>query len=104
MCDCPYCDYDFTSHHIDVTCSASVMEAPKFGIKTSTILFLEGPSVANAANITSMLDENLRNHFGVDFNSIRKNFTIVTDGAAVMARVAVSSVSTRIATLDEKSM
>ena len=96
--------YDFTFHHIHVIPSKTVIGNPEFEIKTTTALFLEGPEVPNAQNISSMLENNLQKDYGVEFNSIGKNFTLVTDGAAVMARMAGSSISTRIATPDQKWM
>jgi len=73
-------------------------------MKTSTILFEEGPTVGNAANIRSLLGAKLQQHYSTSFESFQKNFTIVTDGAAVMACVAGSSVSRNIAPLDQKWM
>lgn len=48
--------YDFTLHYISIQKPKTVVDAPKFGIETSTILFLEGPNVASAENIRSMLN------------------------------------------------
>lgn len=96
--------YDFTIHHFDMKRSKAFLDAPVFGLKTTTILFIEGPAVGNAANIRHVLDSNLKRQFGMSFEAIQKNFSIVTDGAAVMACVAGSSVSRRLAPLDQTWM
>jgi len=96
--------YDFTVHHIDVVRPKSVLDLPKFQLKTSTILFVEGPPVGTANNIRSHLDSNLKSQFGTSFDAIQKNYTVVTDGAAVMACVAGSSVSRALAPLDQTWM
>jgi len=93
--------YDFTMHHMDVTTPRAPHAKPKFGIKTSTILFIEGPSIASADNIRDILDQNLRTEYGITFDTIQETFTLVTDGAAVMAKMAGSSVSVNIAIPDE---
>ncbi len=95
---------DFTVHHLTIAEGRTVLERPSFTIKDSTILFLESPDVASGQNMRSCIDENLRAYYGVDFNSMQKQFTIVTDGAAAMARMANSSVSLRIAPRDQKWM
>ena len=51
-----------------------------------------------------LLDEKLCSSVGVDFNSIQNRFTIVTDEEASMARMANSSVSSRVRARDEKWM
>ena len=94
--------YDFTVHHIHMVRPRNVLEVPKFGLKTSKTLFLEGPEINNAENIRSLIDTYLEAKFGVSFDSLQKNLTVVTDGAAVMARVAGCSLSRRLAPLDEK--
>lgn len=96
--------YDFTIHHMEMKLSKNVVAFPKFSIKTSTILFMEGPSRSDALSIRNMIDENLTREYGIDLNAIQNSFTLVTDGAANMARMAGSSVSRRIAALDERWM
>jgi len=51
-----------------------------------------------------MLDSNLQRDYGIDFATMHKTFILVTDGAAVMAKMAGSSVSESIAIPDEKWM
>ena len=48
-----------------------------------------------------LIDKNLRLMYGVDFDSIQKQFTIVTDGEASMVRMENSSVSSRVCPTDE---
>ena len=96
--------YDFTVHHIHIVRPRNVLEVPKFGLKTGTILFLEGPEINNAESIRSLIDTHLEAKFGVSFDSLQKKFTVVTDGATVMERVAGCSVSRRLAPLEEKWM
>ena len=82
----------------------AVIDLPKFGIQSSTILFLEGPQVAGAKNIRNMIDAAMKTKFVISFDVIRENFTIDTDGAAVMVRMAGSSVSRNVALLSERWM
>ncbi len=95
---------DFTVHHIHVQKGKTALERPTFSIISSTILLIEGPDVGSGTNKRALLDENLRSLYGVDFNSIQKQFTIVTDGEASMARMANSSVSSRVCPRDENWM
>ena len=87
---------DFTLHHFHMEKTKTLLELPRFSIKDSTILFIEGPDVSSGANKRELLDKNLRLMYGVDFVSIQKQFTIVTDGEASVARMANSSVSSRV--------
>ena len=81
---------DFTVHHMHIRKGKTALERPTFSIISSTVLFVEGPDVGSGANKRALFDENLRSLYGVDFNSIQKQFTIVTDGEASMARMANS--------------
>ncbi len=94
--------YDFSIHHIDMNKQSSVLTEVKYSIKNSTVLSFEVPRVYDADNIRKVLNQNLREQVGTSFSSIQKQFTLATDGAAVMARLAGSSVSHRIAVLDER--
>jgi len=96
--------YDYTLHHIEIKHMRGTHLKPTYGIKTNTILFVEGPGKANAVNIKEMLDKNLQRDYGINFDTMHKTFTLVTDGAAVMAKMAGSSVSESIAIPDEKWM
>ena len=87
---------DFTLHHFHMEKTKTLLELPRFSIKDSTILFIEGPDVSSGANKRELLDKNLRLTYGVDFDSIQKEFSIVTDGETSMARMANSSVISRV--------
>ncbi len=67
-------------------------------------LLLESPSVSSAANLRTAIDDSLRAHNGVSISELQKSFTIVTDGAAVIAKVAGSSVSRTRSSTDHKWM
>ena len=62
------------------------------------------PAVASACNIRKALNDVLQQKFNTLLNTFLKRFTIVTDGAAVMARVANASVSREIQASDENCM
>jgi len=96
--------YDFTVHQLSIQKTSGLLAPPTFGIKTSTILFMEGPTVANADNIRGMLESSLEKEYGITLDTIQKTFSMVTDGAAVMAKTAGSSVSLNIAVPDETWM
>lgn len=74
----------------------------KFSITLNRVLFMERPDVGSGANMRAFIHENLRAVYGVEFNSITKEFTIVTDAEASIARMAISSVSSRVCPCDEK--
>ena len=65
-------------------------------------LLVEKPDFASGPNLRAVIDNRLRLNYGLDFNSIQKFFTVVTDGAANMARMANSSISSRLVCRDEK--
>lgn len=96
--------YDFTVHHIHICRGKTIHAAPTFDMKTTTILFVEGPRVGTAINIRSLLGTKLLEQYNTSLEDMQKNFTVVTDGAAVMACVAGSSVSRNIAPLDQTWM
>ena len=83
--------YDFTVHHVDFKKVRAVLEPPSFETKSSTILFVEGPEVPSASNLRASLSDSLRLSYGVDFDTFQKTFIVVTDEAAVMAKMANSS-------------
>ena len=63
-----------------------------FRIKAQTILLVEEPSMSNARNIDSTLEDALSNKHGIELCHFMEDFTMVTDGLAVMARVVDASV------------
>ena len=64
-------------------------------------MLLEGPNVANTANLRVLLSDQMKLKYEVNFNPIQKTFTVVTDGAAVMARMANTAASRRVAPRDQ---
>ena len=85
--------YDFTLHHFVIKRPQTLTDSPTFTIKTTTIALTERPKIPNAANIRAALNEKLNENYGIEFSTMRKNFTFVTDGAAIMANVAGTSVN-----------
>ncbi len=69
-----------------------------------TLLLVEGPDVTNARNIRSVLNEGLKHRYNKDLDEFPPSFTFVTDGASVMANVAGSSVSHRLASESQNWM
>ena len=96
--------YDFTLHHVDIVKGQTVLEVPRFCMRATTVLLTESPEVGNAVNVRAHLTQCLSSLYGIDFHSIQKTFTVVTDGAPVMARIANSSISTRHAQWDHTWM
>ena len=95
---------DFNSHHEYMKKGKSILEQPNFSIISNSVLFAEAPDVSSGCNKRAIFDENLRSLYGVDFNSIQRQLTIVTDGEASMARMTNSSVSSRVCPRDERWM
>jgi len=115
MCGAASCDgvslklqrkhyYDFTLYFMDIIKPKNLREEVSFGIKNTTILLVEGPDSATAVNIRNTLDVNLKKYYGIGIDTIQETFTMVTDGAAVMASMAGSSVSRAIHPLDQTWM
>ena len=72
-----------------------------FGLINSVILLIESPKIAHARNIRDFVDSKLLEKSGFDFETLPRNFTVVTDAAAVMAKIGSSSVTRNIAVLNE---
>ena len=79
----------------------TLTDSVEFVIKVSTILLIKGPRTPHSENILASLRQHLHTDYDIEFDTIRKSFTMVTDVAAVMARFAWSSVSSNIAQLGE---
>ena len=84
--------YDFTLHCIEIR-EKTAFEEAIFVIRTETLLLVAGPSVPNTSNIRSAIADGLREKYEIDLDDFMKEFTMVTDGAEVMARVANASKS-----------
>ena len=57
--------------------------------------------MSNARNIRLTLEDALRDKYGIELCHFMENFTMVSDGAAVMARVGNASVITDLHVPDE---
>ena len=86
------CFYDFSVQYMEVD-TKKALEDPMFAIWNLTLLLVEGPSVSNARNIRDALYTALLEKYEIGLDHFMKYFTMVTDSAAVMARVANASVS-----------
>ncbi len=85
--------YEFTLHHFVIKKPQTLTDCQTFTIKTTTIALTQGPKIPNAANIRAALNEKLNENYGIEFSTMGKNFTFVTDDAAVMSSVAGKSFS-----------
>ncbi len=90
--------FEFIVHNVDVIKGWSELEHPNFQIIASTILFVRRP---DSSNIFWHLDDQFRLTNGTNFQSFQKQFTVVIDSAAVMARVAGSTIRTRVILRDK---
>ena len=96
----PFVDFKVRQIHIRKTKTA--LEQSKLSRISSTFLFAKGPDVGSGAIKHAFLDESLRSLYGVDFNSVQKQFTTITDSEASIARMENNSISSRICPTDEK--
>ena len=93
--------YDLTLHYMEVIKSSPFDPLPKFRIACKTLLLQEKKGEGNAEQIRKLLGDALWDQYGCDIDALTKGFTMVTDNASMMARVARASVSTRLAPLSE---
>ena len=63
----------------------SFRDEAKIGMETKTIALFESPKVPNAENLRSSIDERLQSIFGSSLATMQRSWTVVTDGASVMA-------------------
>ena len=94
--------YDFTLHHIKVIKPRNLTESSTFRIRRKTLLLVEGPDSPTAAKMRGILDENLQATYEISLEKIQEKYILVTDGAAVISKMAGSSVSTNVCAPDEK--
>lgn len=80
------------------------MKGPVVNMKAVRLLLKEKAEIGNVSRLRVMLGHNLQRNYDKDIDWLTKRFTMVTDWAAVMARVVLSSVSFRVAEIDEKWM
>lgn len=74
----------------------TVLEKPKLCIHNVTIIIVEGSSVRDTQNIRTVLITSPLQNYETMLNRFIENFSMVTDGTAVMARVENASVSARM--------
>ncbi len=82
----------------------TTLDEPQFTIRNLTLLLVEGTIVPNAWNIRESLNASLLQKYEVGLDHFLKYFAMVTDSAAVMARVANASVSHELHSPDERWM
>ena len=66
--------YDFTLHHVDIVKGKTMLEVPKFNMKSTETLLIESPDVNNAANVRAHLTQCMSALYGIYFHSIQKTF------------------------------
>ena len=75
-----------------------------FKVKALTLLIVEVPSVSNANNIKARLKHTLFERYGLSMEHLMQDFSMATDGSAVMATVPNASFSRDLHTPDETWM
>ena len=75
-----------------------------FKAKALTLLIVEGPPVSNANNIKARLKHTLFERYGLSMEHLLQDFSMATDGAAVMATFPNASVSRDLHTPGETWM
>ena len=95
--------YDFTLHSMHFR-EKGPFSGVQFEIKTVPLLLVEGPDPPTAKNIRTRLNSALLENYEIPLERFMQGFTMVTDGAAVMARVANASASKDIHKPDETWM
>ncbi len=79
-------------------------EGVAFEIRTVTLLVVQGPEEPKAINIRACLNNAMIAKCEMSMDSLMKDFTMIKDGAAFMARVANTSVYREIHELVETWM
>lgn len=65
-------------------------------------VFLESPAATTRVNLRNHLDNELKLHYRLDFDSVQRYCTITNDCVAAMAKMAYSSISRRKSRHDER--
>ena len=94
--------YDLTIHYIECLTTSAFDATPKFVMRCRTLLLREKKGEGSGEQLRSLLGNGLMEYYGCDIDSLTQGFTMVTDNASVMARVAGASISARIAPLSMK--
>ena len=63
---------DCTMNHVETESGNTILEKPKFAIKTSTIPLVEKPDCSSGYYLRAVIDNKLRLNYVVDFNSMQK--------------------------------
>ncbi len=95
--------YDFTVHFMEID-GIGPFENVRSNIRTMTLFLVEGMNLPNAANIRGSINEALLDKYETTLHKFMRGFAMVTDGAAVMARVANASISRDIHAPDKTWM
>ena len=93
-----------SKHYFTCIKEISIHEHPVFEIKNETILLVEGPLFPNATNILEKLEVALLQKYQISLKTFFKNFAMVTDSAALVAKIAHASESLELHTPDETWM
>ena len=88
---------DFTVRYITQKEESQYKNAT-FEIEDKTSLLVEGPDIPNASNIRWTIEISLQKEYETFLDLFLKNFTVVTDSASVMVKMAKTSVSPDIHT------
>ena len=95
--------YDFTLHLLEVKDNSPFSDVSLF-LQNFTLPLIEDTVIASACNIRKALNNSLLQKYNTLLDTFLKIFAMVTDGAAVMARVANASVSREVHAPDENWM
>ena len=72
--------YDSAMHHVYIVKRKTVLVSPVFNIKSTTVLFLEGPRSATGVNLRALFYDQLRLNNRLNLYAIHRKFTIVISG------------------------
>ena len=92
--------YDFTVHIMKIADKKGAQHT-EFEVENKSLLLVEGPEVATATNIREQIEMGLLQKYQTSLDHFLRNFTMVNDRAAVMAKVAHASVSAELHAPDE---
>ena len=95
--------FDFTLHFMDIQEKGRFSKV-EFKIRNVTLLVTEAPDHPNAKNIRQCINAALVHKYGTTMDFFTKGFTMVTDSAAIITKVAGASVSRDLHCPDETWM
>ena len=76
--------YDFTHHYLEIN-KNGLFENAEFAMRNKTLFLVESPDSPTAKNIRDWLNRALLEKYELTLDHFFRGFTVVTDGAAVMA-------------------